>query len=47
MGDTEISEQENLMELKRMGLQLSVGHEGSLLAYIKIISVLRDKVLES
>jgi hypothetical protein len=35
------------MELKRMGLQLSVGPEGSLLAHIKIRSVLRDKVLEA
>jgi hypothetical protein len=35
------------MELKKMGLQLSVGPEGSLLAHIKIRSVLRDKVLEA
>jgi len=47
VGDTGITEQENLMELKKMGLQLSVGPEGSLLAHIKIRSVLRDKVLEA
>jgi hypothetical protein len=47
MGDTETSEQENVMELKRMGIQLSVGPEGSLLAHMKIRSVLRDKVLEA
>ena len=46
MGDTETSEQGNVRELKRMGIQLSVGPEGSLLAHIKIRSVLRDKVLE-
>ena len=47
MGDTKISEQENLMELKKMGLQLSVCPKGSLLAHIEIRSVLRDKVLEA
>ena len=47
VGDTGNTEQEDLMELKRMGLQLGVGHEGSLLAHIKIRSVLRDKVLEA
>jgi hypothetical protein len=31
--------------LKKMSLQLSVGSEGSLLAHIKIRSVLWDKVL--
>jgi hypothetical protein len=46
MGDTETSEQGNVRELKRMGIQLSVGPEGSLLAHMKITSVLRDKVLE-
>jgi hypothetical protein len=47
VGDTGNTEQEDLMELKRMGLQLGVGPEGSLLAHIKIRSVLRDKVLEA
>jgi len=46
MGDTETSEQGNVRELKRMGIQLSVGPEGSLLAHMKITSVLQDKVLE-
>jgi hypothetical protein len=32
MNDMEIKEQESIMELKKMGLQLSVGPEGSLLA---------------
>ena len=35
------------MELKRMGLQLGMGPKGSLLAHIKIRSMLRDKVLEA
>ena len=47
VGDTKITEQENLMELKKMGLQLSMGPQGSLLSHIKIRSVLRDKVLEA
>ena len=46
MGDIETAEQGNVRELKRMGIQLSVGLEGSLLAHMKIRSVLRDKVLE-
>ena len=46
MGDIETAEQGNVRELKRMGIQLSVGPEGSLLAHMKIRSVLRDKVLE-
>jgi len=33
------------VELKKLGLRLSVGPEGSLLAQLKIQSVLRDKVL--
>jgi hypothetical protein len=33
------------VELKKLGLRLSVGPEGSLLAQLKIRSVLRDKVL--
>ena len=33
------------MELKKTRLQLSVGPKGSLLAKLKIQSVLRDKVL--
>jgi hypothetical protein len=33
------------MELRKIGLRLSVGPEGSLLAQLKIRSVLRDKVL--
>jgi hypothetical protein len=45
MNDMEIQEQENIVELKKMGLRLSVGPEGSLLAQLKIRSVLRDKVL--
>ena len=47
MGDTETSKQANVMELKRTGIQLNVGLEGSLLAHMKITSVLRDKVLEA
>jgi hypothetical protein len=45
MNDMEIKEQGSIMELKKMGLRLSVGPEGSLLAQLKIQSVLRDKVL--
>jgi hypothetical protein len=45
MNDMEIQEQESIVELKKMGLRLSVGPEGSLLAQLKIRSVLRDKVL--
>ena len=33
------------MELKKIGLRLSVGPEGSLLAQLKIRSMLRDRVL--
>jgi hypothetical protein len=33
------------VELKKIGLRLSVGPEGSLLAQLKIQFVLRDKVL--
>ena len=45
MNDMELKEQESIVELKKMGLRLSVGPEGSLLAQLKIRSVLRDKVL--
>jgi hypothetical protein len=45
MNDMELKEQESIVELKKMGLQLSVGPEGSLLAQLKIRYVLRDKVL--
>ena len=45
VNDVEVKEQMSLVELKKMSLQLSVGSEGSLLAHIKIRSVLRDKVL--
>jgi len=45
MIDVEHKEQESIVELKKMGLRLSVGPEGSLLAQLKIRSVLRDKVL--
>ena len=45
MNDIEIKEQGSVVELKKLGLQLSVGPEGSLLAQLKIQSVLRDKVL--
>jgi hypothetical protein len=45
MNDMEIQEQESIVELKKMGLRLSVGPEGSLLAQLKIRFVLRDKVL--
>jgi hypothetical protein len=45
INDMEIKEQGSIMELKKMGLRLSVGPEGSLLAQLKIQSVLRDKVL--
>ena len=45
MNDMEIKEQGSIMELKKMGLRLSVGLEGSLLAQLKIQYVLRDKVL--
>jgi len=33
--------------LKKMGLQLSVGPEGLILAQVKIRSMLRDKILEA
>ena len=45
MNDMDIKEQGSIMELKKMGLRLSVGLEGSLLAQLKIQYVLRDKVL--
>jgi hypothetical protein len=45
MNDMELKEQESIVELKKMGLRLSVGLEGSLLAQLKIRSVLRDRVL--
>jgi hypothetical protein len=44
--NTGIKEQGSLVELK-MGLRLSVGLEGSLLARLKNQSVLQDKVLEA
>jgi hypothetical protein len=40
VNDVEVKEQMSLVELKTMSLQLSVGSEGSLLAHIKIRSVL-------
>jgi hypothetical protein len=40
MNDMEIKEQGSIMELEKMGLGLSVGPEGSLLAQLKIQSVL-------
>jgi len=45
MNDIELKEQESIVELKKMGLWLSIGPKGSLLAQLKIRSVLRDKVL--
>ena len=36
MYDMELKEQESIVELKKMGLRLSVGPEGSLLAQLKI-----------
>jgi hypothetical protein len=36
MNDMELKEHESIVELKKMGLQLSVGPEGSLLAQLKI-----------
>ena len=47
MGDTKTSKQANVMELKRMGIHLNVGLEWSLLVYMKIRQVLRDKILEA
>jgi hypothetical protein len=47
LGGTGNTEHENLLEMKKMDLQLSMGPEGSLLAHIKIRLVLRDKVLEA
>ena len=35
MNDMEIKEQESIVELKKMGLRLSVGPKGSLLAQLK------------
>jgi hypothetical protein len=40
MNDIELKEQESMVELKKMGLRLSVRPEGSLLAHLKIRSVL-------
>ena len=40
VGDTKTLKEENVMELKRIGIQLSVGLERSLLAYMKIRSML-------
>jgi hypothetical protein len=40
-------EQESLMELKKMSLHLSVGPEGSILAQVKIRSMIRDKIPEA
>jgi hypothetical protein len=45
INDMEIKEQGSIVELKKMGLRLSVRPERSLLAQLKIRSVLRDKVL--
>jgi len=45
MNDVEHKEQECIVELRKMGLRLSVGPEESLLAQLKIRSVLQDKVL--
>jgi hypothetical protein len=39
MNDMELKEQESIVELKQMGLQLSVGSKQSLLAQLKIRSV--------
>ena len=36
MNDMELKEQESIVELKKMGLRLNVGPEGSLLAQLKI-----------
>ena len=43
MYDMELKQQESIVELKKMGLQLSVGPEGSLLTHLNIRYVLRDK----
>jgi heme exporter protein D len=45
--NTRIKEHGSLVELKKIGLWLSVGLKGSLLARLKIQSVLQDKVLEA
>jgi len=45
MNDIEIKEQGSIVELKKLGLQLNVGPEGSLLAQLKIQFVPRYKVL--
>jgi len=44
MNDMEIKGQGSIVELKKMGLRLSVGPEGSLLAQLKIRYVLRDDI---
>jgi len=45
MNDMEIKEQGSIVELKKLGLRLRVGPQGSLLAQLKIRSVPRGKVL--
>jgi len=45
--DSGNKEHESLIELKKMGLRLSVGPEGSILAQVKIQSMLQYKVLEA
>jgi len=45
--DSRNKEHESLIELKKMGLRLSMGPEGSILVQVKIRSMLRDKVLEA
>uniref|UniRef100_A0A6N2KT27 Reverse transcriptase domain-containing protein n=1 Tax=Salix viminalis TaxID=40686 RepID=A0A6N2KT27_SALVM len=47
MNNIEIKRQGSIVEMRKMGLWLRVGPEGSLLARLKIRSVLRDKVLEA
>jgi hypothetical protein len=44
MNDMEIKGQGSIVEMKKMGLRLSVGLEGSLLAQLKIRYVLRDNI---
>ena len=45
--DSRNKEHKSLIELKKMGLRLSVGPERSILAQLKIQSMFRDKVLEA
>ena len=47
MNNIEIKRQGSIVEMRKMGLWLSLGPEGSLLAQLKILSALRDKVLEA